>query len=260
MEYGVIKMLEFKDVTFGYSGESNNIMEHLSFAVNQGEFVSFIGASGCGKSTIFRLINKLELPNTGEILLNGNSIVSLENYGAYMPQKDLLLPWRNIAQNVALPMEIQKKSKLEIKLAVEKILEEVGLLDYKNHSPSELSGGMRQRVSFARTLLTGNNLLLLDEPFSALDSLTRIDLQEWLLNEWEKRKQTVMFVTHDVEEALFLSHKVFIMRDKPVKSLEMYEVPLPHPRSREDMKRPEVVALKEALICKLRREVPYDEK
>ena len=252
--------LEFKEVTFRYKEAPQNIMEKLSFKVEKGEFVSLIGVSGCGKSTVFRLINKLEKIDEGDILLDGKSIFELKNYGAYMPQKDLLLPWRSIEKNVAIPMEIQKLPKDETQRATDKILKEVGLSEYKKNKPSELSGGMRQRVSFARTLLTGSELLLLDEPFSALDSLTRIELQEWLLKEWEKRKQTVLFVTHDVEEALFLSHKILIMREQPVKTVQMYEVPLKHPRSREDMKCSEVVALKEELIQKLRMEEESLEK
>ncbi|MDD3570206.1 MAG: ABC transporter ATP-binding protein [Lachnospiraceae bacterium] len=248
-------MLEFKDVTFEYSGYDCNMMDKLSFKVNDGEFISIIGASGCGKSTVFRLINGLEKPQSGKVLVDGEDITLKKNYSAYMPQKDLLYPWRTIEKNICLPMEIQKKSKSEMAQRAEEMLKEVGLWEYRNKYPKDLSGGMKQRASFARTLLTGSELLLLDEPFSALDSLTKISLQEWLVDEWQKHKKTILFVTHDVEEALFLSKKIFIIKDRPVTYFEEYEVPLSYPRTREDMKRGDVTEIKEMLINQLRGKV-----
>ena len=209
-------MLEFKDVSFKYESDDFSMMNNLSFKVNDGEFISIIGKSGCGKSTVFRLINGLEKPQNGEIFVDGKNIKTIKNYSAYMPQKDLLFPWRTIEKNICLAPEIQKANKNETKIKAEAILKEVGLWDYKNKYPRDLSGGMRQRASFARTLLSGGNLMLLDEPFSALDSITRISLQEWLLKEWEKHKKTILFVTHDVEEAIFLSQKIFVVSDRPI--------------------------------------------
>lgn len=248
-------MLEFKNVTFQYSGDDYNMMEGLSFKVTDGEFISIIGASGCGKSTVFRLINGLEKPQCGKVLVDGEDIALKKNYSAYMPQKDLLYPWRTIEKNICLPMEIQKKSKAEMAQRAEEMLKEVGLWEYRNKHPKDLSGGMKQRASFARTLLTGSELLLLDEPFSALDSLTKISLQEWLVDEWQKHKKTILFVTHDVEEALFLSKKIFIIKDRPVTCFEEYEVPLSYPRTREDMKRADITEMKEMLIRQLRGKV-----
>jgi putative hydroxymethylpyrimidine transport system ATP-binding protein len=245
-------MLEFKDITFKYSGDDFNMMEGLSFKAEDGEFISIIGASGCGKSTVFRLINGLEKPQNGKVLVDGLDIALKKNYSAYMPQKDLLYPWRTIEKNICLPMEIQKKSRTEMAQRAEEMLKEVGLWEYRNKHPKDLSGGMKQRASFARTLLTGSELLLLDEPFSALDSLTKISLQEWLVGEWQKYKKTILFVTHDVEEALFLSKKIFIIRDRPVTYFEEYDVPLSYPRTREDMKRPDITDMKEMLINQLR--------
>ncbi|MGL4790299.1 MAG: ABC transporter ATP-binding protein [Anaerotignaceae bacterium] len=235
-------MLEFKSVTFRYKNEEENIMENLSFSIEKGEFVSIIGASGCGKSTVFRLLNGLETPDGGSIVI--------ENKPAYMPQKDLLFPWRTIEKNVVIGMEISKKPKKQMLEEAEAILKEVGLYEYRNKYPKDLSGGMKQRASFARTLLTGSDLLLLDEPFSALDYLTKISLQEWLLEEWEKHKKTILFVTHDVEEALFLSKKILVIKNKPITTFEEYEVPLPYPRKREDMKN--IQNFKEELIKSLR--------
>ena len=163
------------------------------------EFVSVIGASGCGKSTIFRLVNKLLLPASGEILVDGESIERKRNYCGYMPQQDLLFPWRTVRENLLLPMEIRGGySKTEMREKADAALESVGLKDWGDKMPKELSGGMRQRAAFARTVLTGSDLLLLDEPFSALDYLTRISMREWLLEQWEREKKTVLFITHDV--------------------------------------------------------------
>jgi len=248
-------MLEFKDVIFKYPEDDSAMLNDLSFSVGKGEFISIIGASGCGKSTIFRLINGLEKMQSGEILVNGNSIENMKNYSAYMPQKDLLFPWRTIGDNISLPLELQKVKKSDRENRVLEILKEVGLSDYKDKFPKDLSGGMKQRVSFARTLLTGSELLLLDEPFSALDSLTRISMQEWLLEEWKHFNKTILFITHDVEEAIFLSKSIFVIQDRPITHLERIEIPLEYPRSRSSMQKPEIIELKESLISRLRQKV-----
>lgn len=248
-------MLQFQNVTFQYQEDNYKMTDHLSFQVNNGEFISIIGASGCGKSTIFRLINGLEKMDSGEILVQGTPINKLKNYSAYMPQKDLLFPWRTIGKNLSLPMELKKINPQERKRQVEQILEEVGLSDTIEKYPKELSGGMKQRISFARTLLTGSELLLLDEPFSALDSLTKISLQEWLLSQWAHFHKTILFITHDVEEAIFLSQKIFVITDRPITRLEVETVPLSYPRNRECLLQPEIIGLKEKLIDKLRQKV-----
>lgn len=248
-------MLEFRNVTFQYEGDEAPMMQNLSFSVAEGEFVSIIGASGCGKSTIFRLINGLEQLQQGEILVDGKPISQLKQYSAFMPQKDLLFPWRTIEKNICLPMELAGVNQAEQEKRCKEVLEQVGLLEYRKKYPKDLSGGMKQRVSFARTLLSGADMLLLDEPFSALDFLTRVDMQEWLLHQREHYKKTILFITHDVEEAIFLSQKIFVIQDRPFSSMEMVEVPLPQQRNRSDLKRPEIVELKEQLIGKLRRSV-----
>ena len=231
-------MLEFKNVSFRYAVDEFPMMENLSFSVEEGDFVSIIGASGCGKSTIFRLINGLEQLQKGEILVNGKPIREQKQYSAFMPQKDLLFPWRTIEKNICLPMELAGVPAAEQAKRCRDVLTQVG-----------------QRVSFARTLLSGADMLLLDEPFSALDYLTRVEMQEWLLEQWEHYHKTILFITHDVEEAVFLSKKIFVIQDRPFSSMEMVEVPLPAHRDRNDLKKPEIVDLKERLIGKLRRSV-----
>ena len=246
-------MLEFRDVSFKYEEDEEPMMTDLSFHVEDGEFVSIIGASGCGKSTIFRLINGLEKPQKGGIFVNGRSISEQKNYSAFMPQKDLLLPWRTIEKNVCLPMEIMRVPEDERRKAARAALEQVGLLDYAEKFPKDLSGGMKQRVAFARTLLSGADMLLLDEPFSALDYLTRVDMQEWLLSQWKDSGKTIIFITHDVEEAVFLSKRIFVIQDRPFSKMEETIVPMDYPRKREELKRPDIADLKERLISKIRR-------
>lgn len=248
-------MLKFDNVSFQYDVEDFSIIDHLSFEVQNGEFVSVIGASGCGKSTIFRLVNKLLLPASGEILVDGESIEKKRNYCGYMPQQDLLFPWRTVRENLMLPMEIQGGfSKSEMREKADAALESVGLKDWGDKTPKELSGGMRQRAAFARTVLTGSDLLLLDEPFSALDYLTRLSMREWLLEQWEREKKTVLFITHDVEEAVFLSSRILVVEQSPITHLRSIDVPAGYPRSRDELRKPEILTLKEDLIGMLRKE------
>lgn len=247
--------LEFSRVSYQYPSEDFDIIDDLSFSVERGSFHCLIGVSGCGKSTIFRMTNGLLSRKSGEIRVDGRSIDGLRQICGYMPQKDLLFPWRTIGENLALPLEIQGSvSRAEKKDQIDQVLEEVGLAGWRDKMPQELSGGMRQRAAFARTMLTGSDLLLLDEPFSALDFLTRISMQEWLLSVWENHKKTILFITHDVEEAIFLSQSVLVVTRTPIHELEDIPVPAATPRSRDCLNTPEMVQLKESLIEILRRQ------
>ncbi len=248
-------MLQFENVSFQYPQDDVPMMTNVCFHIEKGSFVSVIGASGCGKSTLFRLINGLEQLQTGQIKIDNIPIQQLKQYSAFMPQKDLLFPWRTITQNICLPMELAGVSKTEQQKRCQEVLEQVGLFDYAKKYPKDLSGGMKQRVAFARTLLAGADLLLLDEPFSALDYLTKVDMQEWLLQQWEHYQKTILFITHDVEEAIFLSKQIFVIQDRPFSEMECVEIPLCYPRNRADLKRADIVELKEKLIQKLRKGV-----
>lgn len=251
-----MSLLSFDNVSYQYPGEDFDIIDQLSFSVKPGSFHCILGISGCGKSTIFRMINGLLHPKTGNIFVNGNSIARQSHYCGYMPQKDLLLPWRTIGENLALPLEIQRRyTKTERRALVDAALADVGLDGCRDKRPGELSGGMRQRAAFARTMLTGSDLLLLDEPFSALDFLTRISMQEWLLDQWQRHKKTILFITHDVEEAIFLSSSVLVVEETPIRSLQEIPVPMKYPRTRLDLTRPEIVELREQLVDILRKQV-----
>ena len=251
-----MSMLEFQHVGFRFPGDDDMIIRDLSFSVEAREFVSIIGASGCGKSTIFRLINQLIQKDEGEILINGQPISARKQYCGYMPQRDLLFPWRTVGDNVQLPLEVRGGiSRAEMAEQVNTALAAVGLDGWADKRPAELSGGMRQRAAFARTMLTGSELLLLDEPFSALDFLTRISMQEWLMGQWEHEQKTILFITHDVEEALFLSNRIMVIEEKPITKLTSIPVPAGHPRTRACLADPQIIQLKEQLISMLRKQV-----
>ena len=251
-----MSILEFERVSYQYPSEDFDIIDQLSFSVEPGSFHCIIGVSGCGKSTIFRMTNGLLQPKSGTIRVGGRPIGEQKHYCGYMPQKDLLFPWRTIGENLALPLEIQgRTTKQERRELIDAALADVGLEGCRDKMPQELSGGMRQRAAFARTMLTGSDLLLLDEPFSALDFLTRISMQEWLLDQWQRHKKTILFITHDVEEAVFLSSSVLVVESTPIRSLREIPVPMDYPRTRQDLARPEIVGLREQLVDMLRKQV-----
>ncbi|PGD07468.1 ABC transporter ATP-binding protein [Bacillus wiedmannii] len=242
-------ILQFHNVSFHY--DEKPIINELNASIQDKEFVSIIGPSGCGKSTLFRLITGLEEASTGQI-----ELTEIKSHPVgYMPQKDMLLPWRTIIENAALPLECQGVQKKEAQIKAKGLLHKFGLQGYETKYPKDLSGGMRQRVSFIRTLLTGGEILLLDEPFSALDALTKASLQEWLFEQWKEWEKTILFITHDVEEALFLSNRILVVEQQPITTLTERVVPLDCNRIRKDLYKPEVLALKDELLSMLQRQV-----
>lgn len=251
-----MSILSFDQVSFQYPSEDFDIIDRLSFSVEPGSFHCIIGISGCGKSTIFRMTNGLLQPKSGTISVGGRPVTGQKHYCGYMPQKDMLFPWRTIGENLALPLEIQRRgTKAERRELIDAALADVGLAGCRDKRPDELSGGMRQRAAFARTMLAGSDLLLLDEPFSALDFLTRVSMREWLLDQWERSGKTILFITHDVEEALFLSGRVLVAAQRPIRELQSVPVPLSAPRTMESLAAPEIQQLKNHLIGLLRKQV-----
>jgi putative hydroxymethylpyrimidine transport system ATP-binding protein len=251
--------LQFKDLSFHYLGDKRKdataIFDRLSLEVNEGEFVSILGPSGSGKSTFFRLVTGLEQPVEGTIFLDGRKEAERLGKIGYMPQQDQLFPWRTVLQNAALPLELKGIERKEAYHQVSQLLQEFGLEGTEELLPQELSGGMRQRVSFLRTVLGGNSLLLLDEPFSSLDSFTRFTMQEWLLEQWTKRRKTVLFITHDVDEALFLSDRIFVFKDRPIRKIVEIQVPLSRPRGMKDLSNPAIIQIKQELLEQFRAKV-----
>lgn len=250
---GVVNMtLLMKNVSYSFINEDkqrNKVLSGLNLTVNQGDFVSLIGRSGTGKTTILRLITGLLTPEEGTITINGKPIM-LGDVG-YMPQRDLLLPWRTIIDNIMIAGEVQKGLTIT-KEKARSWLERVGLLEYEKALPKQLSGGMRQRAAFLRTLLTGKDILLLDEPFGALDALTKKELQTWLLSIWQELDQTILFITHDLEEAVFMSDRIVLLA--PNAPLEEVAVDLPRPRTIEMQHSTELFMLRQ----ELEKKIAYD--
>lgn len=249
--------VELKDIEFAYGNnrEQIPILSGVDFSVKEGEFVSFVGASGSGKSTIFQIIAGLQQPQNGSVFLHGTNVEKRLGKVGYMPQQDLLMPWRTVFENARLPLEIKQHNSKKHQKWLHDMLEEFGLGDARDKYPHELSGGMRQRLSFLRTTLSGSHILLLDEPFSALDAMTKLFMQEWLLSQWEKRKQTILFITHDIQEALFLSDRIYILDSKPIQQLTEIEIPLQRPRSQKDLQQQDIVQLQHELIESFRTQV-----
>lgn len=214
--------------------------------VKAGEFVSIIGSSGTGKSTLFKLISGLLEPNHGDIQVNGEKHSNRLGKVGYMPQKDLLLPWRTVLDNVLLPVEVMKDNKQQRISEIREWLSRFGLADYEKAFPHELSGGMRQRVAFLRTILTGHDLLLLDEPFGALDSLTKRNMHSWLLELLGDLKKTIVFITHDLEEAILLSDRIYLIGDNGSQFKEV-TVNLPRPRNSDLIYQQEFMVMRKEL-------------
>jgi ABC-type nitrate/sulfonate/bicarbonate transport system ATPase subunit len=222
-------------------------LKDLSLQVADGEFLTLVGPSGSGKSTLLNLIVGLLEPDNGEILLDGSARRSRRGRFGYMPQRDLLLPWRSVIDNVILPQELANVPRQQAYEKARQLLPLFGLQGFEAAYPWALSGGMRQRAALLRTFLSEKDVLLLDEPFGALDALTRRELQDWLLDLWGRFGQTVVFITHDIEEALYLGDRVVVLSPRPGQVDYQMAVNLPRPR------KPEMLASRDfrALLAEL---------
>lgn len=211
------------------------VLQDVSFALERNEFVALIGPSGSGKTTLLDIIAGLIDPDVGAVLLDGAPTTAAQRLGAsaYMHQRDLLLPWRTAVDNAALGLEIQGVGRPRARDAARGRFPHFGLGGFEDRYPAQLSGGMRQRVAFLRTMLTGQSLLLLDEPFGALDAMTRAISQRWLQTLLAENPRTVLLVTHDVEEAIFLSDRILVLSERPgtVRYVETITAPRPRPRN-----------------------------
>jgi ABC-type nitrate/sulfonate/bicarbonate transport system ATPase subunit len=229
--------VQLTDVTVTFPAARRDIppvtaVQDLSLVVPPGMFVTVIGPSGCGKSTLFGLLAGLITPVSGSISVHGTSVIGQPGYVGYMPQRDLLLPWRTVIENVTLGPELARRGSIQAaREGARERLPTFGLEGFADVYPATLSGGMRQRAALLRTVLMERDVLLLDEPFGALDALTRAGLQEWLLGVWEREAQTVLFITHDVDEAVFLADRVIVMTPRPGRIRTEIDVPLPRPRT-----------------------------
>ncbi len=227
-------------------------VQNLSLTVPAGAFVTVIGPSGCGKSTLFGLLAGLIIPVSGSVAVHGQSVIGTPGQVGYMPQRDLLLPWRTVLQNVTLGPELAGRGARAARAQARGRLPIFGLDGFADVYPAALSGGMRQRAALLRTVLMERDVLLLDEPFGALDALTRAALQEWLLGVWAAEGQTVLFITHDVDEAVFLADRVVVMTPRPGRVRAEIAVPLRRPRAHANLVAdPAFNALKAAVLAAL---------
>ncbi|ALC80359.1 MULTISPECIES: ABC transporter ATP-binding protein [Bacillus] len=244
---------------FRKNGQNLIALQDTTMQIPAGKFVSIIGPSGCGKSTLFNMIAGLLKPSSGRILLDGIDIQGKSGYVGYMLQKDLLLPWRTILNNVVIGLEIRGVPKKEAKEKALPLLNRYGLKGFEHHYPRELSGGMRQRAALLRTLLYDQDVILLDEPFGALDAQTRLMMQSWLMEIWKDFNKTILFVTHDIDEAIYLSDEIYVFSPRPGRLKDKIEIAIPRPRNDRTLLLPEFLQYKQKLLSMLREETPYEE-
>lgn len=221
------------DMTFSVKGGDVVALQDVNLDIAAGEFVSFIGPSGCGKTTLLRLVADLERATAGELLVNGKTPqqARLDREYGFVFQAPVLYEWRTVKHNVELPLEIMGVSKAKRSAQAKALLDKVGLADFEKSYPWQLSGGMQQRVSIARALSFSPSILLMDEPFGALDEITREQMQLEILRIWSELKTTTLFVTHSIPEAVFLSTRVVVMSPRPGRVHEIIDINLPHPRT-----------------------------
>ena len=219
--------LELRHVRKAFGGL--DVLADISLSVGAGEFVSILGPSGAGKSTLFQLLTGAE-HGEGEMLFDGMPLDDHGRHFAFMPQRDALMPWRRILDNTTLGLEVQGVRRQVARARVVPLLAEFGLAGFERHFPAQLSGGMRQRAALLRTVVQERDMLLLDEPFGALDALTRAAMQRWLEQMWRHHRWTALLITHDVREAVFLSDRIYVLSARPARVLREITVPLPRPR------------------------------
>ena len=219
--------LELRHVRKAFGGLE--VLADISLRVGAGEFVSILGPSGAGKSTLFQLLTGAQ-HGDGEMFFDGTPLDHHGRHFAFMPQRDALMPWRRILDNVTLGLEVQGVGRKAARARVTPLFTEFGLAGFERHFPAQLSGGMRQRAALLRTVVQERDMLLLDEPFGALDALTRTAMQRWLEQMWRHHRWTAMLITHDVREAVFLSDRIYVLSARPARIVREIKVPLPRPR------------------------------
>lgn len=223
--------LKVSGITFAY--EETPVLKDVNVELHEHELVSILGASGCGKTTLFHIISGLHKPRQGKVTLNGKDITGCPGQISYMMQKDLLLPYRTIEDNVSLPLVLKGESKRKAREKVLLYFEEFGLEGTQRKYPRQLSGGMRQRAALLRTYMFSRDVALLDEPFSALDTLTKSEMHRWYLDVMDKIHLSTLFITHDIDEAILLSDRIYLLTGKPGRVTEEIIIKEPKPRKRE---------------------------
>jgi NitT/TauT family transport system ATP-binding protein len=235
-------------------GIPTRALEPTSLTVADNDFITVLGPSGCGKSTLLRIVAGLDRPTAGRVLLDGDEVTGPGPDRGMVFQSYTLFPWLTVAENIEFGLREKGVSGRERAAIARGYMDRVGLTGFEGHWPKQLSGGMQQRTAIARALANDPKILLLDEPFGALDNQTRSLMQEMLLGIWERDRKTVMFVTHDIEEAIFMGTRVIVMTARPGRIKADIRIDLPHPRSYRVKTTPEFVALKEQLVEEIRAE------
>jgi len=224
------------------------VIKNISLEIFENEIVSIIGPSGCGKSTLFNVISGILSQDHGTIRIDGKEEKKRQGKFGYMFQEPLLFPWAKVLENVTLGYEVKGLIKSQARMKAVKLLKEFGLFEYANFYPNALSGGMKQKVALMRTIAFNSSLLLLDEPFGSLDAITRSSLHLYLLGIWKKLRLTILFTTHDIREALFLSDRIYVLSKKPARIISCLEVNLPRPRKIEDLTSSKFIDLEKKLM------------
>lgn len=231
--------------------EGNRVLEDISVTLNEGELVCLLGVSGVGKTTLFNVISGLTAPDAGTIVLNGEDITGMPGHVSYMLQKDLMLPYRTIEDNVSLPLLIKGEKKNAAREQVGPYFKEFGLEGTQKQYPSQLSGGMRQRAAFLRTYMFSQDVALLDEPFSALDSITKTSMHKWYLSVMERIRLSTLFITHDIDEAILLSDRIYLLTGKPGRIAEEIIIDKKKPRGEDFNLTEQFLDYKKYIIGKL---------
>jgi NitT/TauT family transport system ATP-binding protein len=251
------RKLELRNISMRYTRRDRpfDALRDVSLEVEAGEFISLVGASGCGKTTLLRIVDGLMKPTRGEVWIDGQPVEKPGPNRGFVFQQDALFPWRTVLDNVVFGLEVQGRSKHESRARADGLLELVGLSGFAQHFPHELSGGMRQRANLARALTIDPDVLLMDEPFAALDAQTREIMQSELLRIWRANRKTVLFVTHQIDEAVYLADRVVVMTSQPGQIKAVLEVDIERPRDLSVKRTPRFLELVDAIWKMIEEEV-----
>jgi ABC-type nitrate/sulfonate/bicarbonate transport system ATPase subunit len=241
--------LELKEIYKAF--EDTSVLEGISLQLKNKEFVSILGPSGSGKSTIFNIVSGLLKPDGGEVAIEGENYTGRTGRVSYMYQKDLLLPWRKVIDNTSLPLLVKGMKKQQAREAAAPFFKVFGLEGFEHKYPFQLSGGMRQRAALLRTYMFSKDIMLLDEPFGGLDAITRAKMHQWLLEVLQQLETSILFITHDIEEAIYLSDRVYILSERPAVVKKEIVIDLERPRGREILTSKEFIDLKAEILSLL---------